>query len=64
MEKLLTHWPAYKDADKGWYCLGLSRLALGQPDKARAALERVLSEFSQSPVVSSAKQALAKIGEK
>ncbi len=64
MEKLLTHWPAYKDADKGWYCLGLSRLALGQPDKARAALERVLSEFPQSPVVSSAKQALAKIGEK
>ena len=64
LEKLLEHWPAYKDADKAWYCLGLSRLAVGQREKAREALAKLVTEYPDSAVAGNAKQALAKIGEK
>jgi periplasmic divalent cation tolerance protein len=64
MEQLLAKWPEFKDKDKALYCLGLSQLALGQKDKGRATLEKLVAEFPDSGTVQSAKSALAKLGDK
>jgi len=64
MEQLLAKWPEFKDKDKALYCLGLSQLALGQKDKGRATLEKLVSEFPDSATVKSAKSALSKLGDK
>jgi TolA-binding protein len=63
-ERLLERWPEFKDKDKTLYCLGLSRLALGQKDKGRAALEQLVREFPDSSTVKGARQALEKLGGK
>ena len=63
-EQLLARWPEFKDKDKTLYCLGLSRLALGQKDRGRAALEQLLREFPESSTVKTAQQALQKLGDK
>ena len=64
LEKLTERWPGFKDKDKALYCLGLSRLAIGQRDKARAVLEELVREFPDSPTVTGARKALEKLGEK
>jgi periplasmic divalent cation tolerance protein len=64
MEQLLEKWPEFKDKDKVLYCLGLSQLALGQKDKGRATLEKLVAEFPTSATVQSAQRALEKLGEK
>ena len=64
MEQLLKRWPEFKDKDKALYCLGLSQLALGQKDKGRATLEKLVAEFPESATVKSAKRALEKLGDK
>jgi TolA-binding protein len=61
LEQLLARWPAFKDKDKALYCLGVSRLAMGQKDKGRAALETLLAEFPDSSTVKNAKLVLEKI---
>jgi TolA-binding protein len=61
LEQLLARWPAFKDKDKALYCLALSRLALGQKDKGRAALEQLIADFPDSPTFKHAKLALEKI---
>jgi periplasmic divalent cation tolerance protein len=63
-EKLLEHWPEYKDKDKALYCLGLSQLAVGQKDKGRARLEQLLKEFPNSSTAKSAQAALDKLKKK
>lgn len=60
-ERLLARWPGFKDKDKALYCLGLSHLALGDKDRARAALEQLTHEFPQSSTLRSARQALEKL---
>lgn len=60
-EQLLTRWPDFKDKDKALYCMGLSQLATGQKDKARASLERLLHEVPDSPMVKNARQVLEKL---
>lgn len=60
-EHLLERWPNFKDKDKALYCLALSQLALGRQDKGRAALEQLIREFPDAPVVKSAKVALDKL---
>lgn len=60
-EHLLARWPNFKDKDKALYCLGLSQLALGHPDKGRAALEQLVREFPDRSIVKSAKVALEKL---
>jgi tetratricopeptide (TPR) repeat protein len=60
-EQLLARWPDFKDKDKALYCLGLSRLAIGQKDKGRAALEQLVREFPESSTVRSAEAALDKL---
>lgn len=64
MEQLLAKFPQYKDADKAWYCLGLSQLALGQKDKGRATLAKLAVEFPASGAGKGAKQVLEKLGAK
>jgi periplasmic divalent cation tolerance protein len=64
MEQLLAKWPEFKDADKALYCLGLSQLALGQKDKGRATLEKLVAQFPESATIKSAKHALEKLGGK
>lgn len=61
LEELLERWPAFKDKDKALYCLGLSRLALGQKDRGRAALTELVEAFPQSVAVAGARQALEKL---
>jgi len=63
-EQLLERWPAFARKDKVLYCLGLSRLAMGQKEKGRAALEQLAREFPDSAVVKQAGQALEKLGAK
>ena len=63
-ERLLAHWPEYKDKDKALYCLGLSQLAVGQKDKGRATLEQLVHEFPESSTVKSAQAALDKLNAK
>jgi TolA-binding protein len=63
-EKLLARWPDFKDKDKALYCLGLSQLAVGQPDKGRATLDRLVREFPASSTVKSAQAALDKLNGK
>ncbi len=63
-EQLLARWPKLAQADKALYCLALSRLAMGEREKARAALERLTVEFSESKIVPQAKQLLEKLGGK
>ncbi len=60
-ERLLAHWPEYKDKDKALYCLGLSQLAVGQKVKGRATLEQLTREFPESSTVKSAQAALDKL---
>ena len=60
-EQLLTRWPDFKDKDKALYCLGLSQLAVGQKDKGRATLERLVRESPESSTVTSAQAALDKL---
>ena len=60
-EQLLARWPDFKDKDKAMYCLGLSRLAVGQKDKGRATLEQLVREFPESSTVKSAQAALDKL---
>jgi TolA-binding protein len=60
-EKLLERWPDYKDKDKALYCLGLSQMAVGQKDKGRATLEKLMREFPKSSTVKSAQAALDKL---
>ncbi|HUK81003.1 MAG TPA: divalent cation tolerance protein CutA [Verrucomicrobiae bacterium] len=64
LEHLLQRWPQFKDKDKALYCLGLSQLAVGQKDKGRATLEQLVREFPDSKTIETAKQALAKLGDK
>jgi len=61
-EQLLERWPSFARKDKVLYCLGLSRLAVGQKPKGRAALEQLIREFPQSSVVPPAQEALKKLG--
>ncbi|MBM3859228.1 MAG: divalent cation tolerance protein CutA [Verrucomicrobia bacterium] len=61
-EQLLERWPAFARKDKALYCLGLSRLALGQNEKGRAALEQLARECPSSTVVKQATEALQKLG--
>lgn len=63
-EHLLERWPNFKDKGKALYCLGLSQLALGRQDQGRAALEQLIREFPDAPIVKSAKVALDKLGAK
>jgi TolA-binding protein len=60
-EQLLARWPEFKDKDKALYCLGLSQLAIGQKDKARASLEKLVHECPSSGMVKHAQQALQKL---
>jgi periplasmic divalent cation tolerance protein len=62
LEHLLEKWPGFKDKDKALYCLGLSQLALGRKDKAKANFDQLLKEFPDSGAATSAKQALEKLG--
>jgi tetratricopeptide (TPR) repeat protein len=61
LNRLLSLWPDFRDKDKALYCLGLSELALGQREKARSALEQLIREFPDSPVVPNSKLALEKL---
>jgi periplasmic divalent cation tolerance protein len=63
-EELLKRWPEFARKDKALYCLGLSRLALGQKEKGRIALEQLVREFPDSSVVKLAKESLDKLGGK
>ncbi len=63
-EQLLERWPAFARKDKVLYCLGLSRLALGQREKGRGGLEQLTREFPDSVVVKQAGQVLEKLGAK
>jgi tetratricopeptide (TPR) repeat protein len=63
-EQILTRWPKLAQTDKALYCLGLSRLATGEREKARAAFRRLVDEFPGSGIVPQAKQVLEKIGAK
>lgn len=62
LDTLLERWPGFKDKDKALYCLGLSRLAIGQKEKGRAALEQLVHEFPESGTIKSAQEALEKLG--
>lgn len=63
-EQLLERWPSFVQKDKALYCLGLSRLALRQTEKARVVLEQLVREFPESAVVKQAKETLEKSGAK
>ncbi len=62
LEELLKRWPAFKDKDKALYCLGLSRLAIGQKAGGRAALDELVRDFPDSSAVAGARKALEKLG--
>ena len=63
LEELLRRWPEFKDKDKALYCLGLSRLALGQQEEGRGALEQVVRDFPASAVAQAAKPILVRLAE-
>jgi periplasmic divalent cation tolerance protein len=64
MVQLLAKWPEFKDKEKVLYCLGLSQLALGQKDKGRATLEKLIAEFPDGATAKSARRALEKLRDK
>lgn len=61
LDELLKRWPEFKDKDKALYCLGLSRLALGQRAGGRSALEQLTREFPASGMAQAAKPVLDKL---
>jgi periplasmic divalent cation tolerance protein len=61
LDELLKRWPEFKDKDKALYCLGLSRLALGQRDGARTVLKQLTREFPESGMAQAAKPVLDKL---
>jgi len=61
LDELLKRWPEFKDKDKALYCLGLSRLALGQREAGRAVLRQLVREFPDSAVARAAQPVLAKL---
>jgi len=61
LAELLKRWPGFKDKDKALYCLGLSRLALGDRAGGRAALTELAREFPASAMTKAAQPVLAKL---